>query len=82
VRTVRITKCKSCQAPIVFARTRDGYDMPLDAEPSENGNALLSNDRKVDVLGPLELLLHDREAQPLRVAHFVTCPDGEMWRRR
>jgi hypothetical protein len=77
-----MAECRSCHASIVWGRTRNNVSMPLDAEPTENGNALLHADNTIDVLGPLELQLHDRGAEPLRLSHHVTCPDADSWSRK
>lgn len=74
-------ECRSCHAPIVWGVTRNGTPMPLDAEPTPDGNVLLQG-KVADVLGPLELVAHDREARPLRMPHHATCPDASMWMRR
>lgn len=77
-----MSECRSCHAPILWGTTRNGVNMPLDAEPSAAGNAILHDNRIIDVLGPLEIMLHNRDEQPLRLPHHVTCPDGDTWRRR
>lgn len=77
-----MAQCRSCNAEIVWGTTRNGVAMPLDAEPTDEGNALLYDGGVIDVLGPLELSSHDRDAQPLRLPHHASCPDAEMWKRR
>lgn len=78
----RVSECRSCHAPIFWAVSVNEKSTPVDVEPTDDGNLLFADDgRSVTVLGPLELLLHDREAQPLRLNHFVTCPDRDSWKR-
>lgn len=80
--TFRLAQCRSCNALIIWGRTRNDVSMPVDAEPTDDGNVLIHPDGTVDVLGPLELLCHDRDAEPLRMPHHATCPDGPAWSRR
>lgn len=79
--THQISKCRSCGAAIIWAVTRNEKSIPLDAEPSPEGNVVLDDLRNATVLGPLDLLLHDRDAQPLYMPHHASCPDGEEWKR-
>lgn len=81
------TVCRSCQAPIRWARTTTGNLMPLDYEPVTQGNVLLTGRR---VEGRQGLLDECRvEAGPPMfddgtaryVAHFVTCPQADQWRK-
>jgi hypothetical protein len=78
--------CRSCGAAIVWALTASGRLMPVDANPAKGGNVRLSTDALHDhqyvatVVGPLEALI-PADSQPLHVAHFVTCPDSDRWRR-
>jgi hypothetical protein len=66
----------------VFGRTRaKGVLMPLDLDPTPDGNALLHDDGTIDVLGPMELLIHDHAAAPLRLPHHAHCPDVELFHK-
>lgn len=76
-----VRQCRSCRADIVWAITRSNTPMPLDAEPSPVGNVQVDDLRNATVLGPLDLLMWDREATPLYMPHHATCPDGEEWKR-
>jgi hypothetical protein len=87
--------CSSCNAPIVWALTERGKRMPVDAEPVEDGNVLLSHRGwpgaapVAIVQGPLEIeqlrIQHERTPQqgPLRLftSHFATCPDADQHRK-
>ena len=87
--------CKSCGAAVEWATTEKGKRMPVDAEPVEGGNILLSH-RKVGQ-PPVALYQsaeqiaklaaeHERSPQegPLRlyVSHFSTCPQAPGWRKK
>ena len=73
------SKCKSCGAPLLWARTRWGNTIPLDALPHPAGNVRLHRDGTAEVLGPSGRL--DAKG-PLYRSHYVSCPDAEKHRRR
>lgn len=58
--------CKTCKAPILWAKTENGKAVPLDAEPIkrfiEEGEVV----KLVDTY----------------VTHFATCPQADQHRRR
>jgi hypothetical protein len=68
--------CRSCGAQIVWAVTEAGKRMPVDPEPSPDGN--------VELIGSPEhprAVVHGTRplfGPPLHLAHFVTCTN---WRR-
>ena len=70
--------CRSCNAPIIWARTASNKLMPLDAEPTVLGNCVLENG-VVTVLG-----LGDAVPQnaPIYRSHFATCPTARKNRAR
>jgi hypothetical protein len=67
--------CKSCSAPIEWVKSaRTGKAMPLDIEPTDNGNLVV-----------IDGVAHPRlagDTKPRRTSHFATCPQAESWRRR
>lgn len=72
-------RCRSCGARLVWATTAAGEPMPLDAEPVPGiGNVRLA-DGRAEVLGPLEAAA---SSEVLYTAHFATCPDAAMHRKR
>lgn len=76
---LKVTECRSCRAPIVWARTVGGKLAPIDVEPVETGNVVFLDDNRAETLGPLELeLLDPRRARFLN--HFATCPDAADWK--
>lgn len=74
-----MSRCRSCDAPVLWARTVTGKLIPLDTEPSDGGNLVLDDGRA---------LIYDHTtsnemfAPPLYVSHFATCPQADRWRRR
>jgi hypothetical protein len=63
-------RCKSCDAPIVWAQLTTGSRMPFDF-PLIPQSGHRSGTRMVDVI--------DLAVSP---SHFATCPDAKRWRRR
>jgi hypothetical protein len=68
--------CRSCAAPIVWARTNRGKMMPIDPAPRSDGNLVYIGVGVVEVVTGERLPLEERY-----VAHFVTCPQAGKWRR-
>lgn len=88
-----VKKCSSCNADIVWVRTLKGKRMPLDAEPVAIGQHLDGPDTErlfalresMHPKGPLGILLWPSAAlpqEPLRVAHWATCPSAAQHRGR
>lgn len=84
--------CRSCGAPIQWAVTEKGKSMPVDLQPSEDGNILLQH-REGKV--PIALYLNEKEKQQLIdaldqrqqrhrlfLSHFVTCKQAASWRKK
>jgi hypothetical protein len=76
---LNVTACRSCRAPIVWARTVAGKLAPIDVEPAENGNVVFLDDNRAETLGPLELELLDPDRARF-LNHFATCPDADTWK--
>lgn len=71
-----MTRCKSCNAPIIFARTLAGL-MPVDEAPSPDGNVELTRmhgEQRARVVTP-------GSSETLYKAHFATCPNAAAHRR-
>lgn len=78
-----IVPCRSCKAPIVWARTINDKPMPVDAQPAPDGNVLLHEPGPTaEVLAGLFLAAARDQGLELHMPHHSTCPDGEKWRRR
>ncbi len=81
--------CRSCGADIIWAVTSTGSRMPVDAQPVDGGNVLLT-ERGAPVSGnpPLATVV-GKQAQPnlfgddgpRYVSHFSTCPNADSHRR-
>ena len=84
-------RCRSCGAPILWARMKNtGRAIPLDEKPTPDGNLWAS--QKTGPKG-IELVVHfapdknaprqdvlDRERRRW-VSHFATCPNATKHRR-
>ncbi len=69
-------KCRSCGAAILWCKTEKGKAMPVDAEPSENGNVML--------VGDVAKYVKPGETLPgiaLHLSHFATCPNAAHHRK-
>jgi hypothetical protein len=71
------TKCKSCAAPIRWAKTGAGKHMPLDYDEHEGGNVFFFKDGtcyvgKQDDPTPVDATRH--------YSHFSTCPSADRHR--
>lgn len=77
-----VEACRSCNAPVVWASTKHGKSMPVDAEPVDDGNVELAYNGSLAV-PPVASVLTGPSllGGPLRKSHFATCPDAEEWRR-
>lgn len=64
------TKCRSCNADIIWATTAAGKPAPFDAKP------VRVNELKKDLAGVLIASTFDGY-----VNHFVTCPQSRQWRK-
>lgn len=80
-------RCRSCNAPVLWCRTTSGKATPVDPDPADTGNILLSDRRWeggdiVAVVLAGDTLADARGAGDLlHLSHFVTCPQRKEWRR-
>lgn len=72
--------CRSCQAPMIWARTQAGRNIPLDPTPSPKGNVELTADNFAVVLGG-RAADERRVDTDLYISHFATCPNASRHRR-
>lgn len=70
-----MSHCRSCNAPIIWALTETGRQMPIDERPDPKGNLELyrsGTSVRVRVTMP---------GQGRHRPHFATCPEARSWRR-
>lgn len=88
---MKTSSCRSCGAPVIWATTRAGKAMPVDAAPRSDGNIeLVLND--VEGSPPIACYLKEgyRElpdgtryhVAERYVSHFVSCAQAKDWRRK
>jgi hypothetical protein len=74
-------RCRSCRAPILWAVTEKNRRIPLDPEPTADGNILLQP--RGNFLLPLATVRFAVQLDnPLRFkSHFATCPNAAQHRK-
>jgi hypothetical protein len=80
-----MSRCRSCDAEIVWATSATGKAMPLNAKPDPMGNVRLygpNGARSAVVLAAEKLKLARTAGVPLYMPHHATCPQGGAWRKR
>lgn len=82
-----MSSCRSCAAPIRWAKTLGGKAIPLNAQPDPAGNITLkeTGDPKAPlarVLAGADLFDARTAGTELWMSHYATCPDSQKWRRR
>jgi hypothetical protein len=76
-------RCRSCQAPIIWAVTERGRDTPVNAEPSADGSIALVDQGAGRTPLARVLKVADRFGRTnLRRSHFADCPSAPKWRKR
>ncbi len=74
-------KCRSCEAPILWAVTVKGRRIPLDAQPAHDGNIRLEDQGRFQP--PIAIIVTGRiENQTLYKSHFATCPNAANHRKK
>lgn len=79
-----MSRCRSCQAPIIWAETEKARRLPLDAEPFVGADAHLYVVRERIGRPPLAVGPVPVDAFPGEAvfrSHFRTCPDANDWSR-
>lgn len=71
-------RCRSCGAPLAWAKTESGRWMPLDEAPVEDGNIALAREGRDVVALNYEPLSHG--GRPRYQSHYVSCPCADQWR--
>jgi hypothetical protein len=83
-----MSACRSCEAPIVWARTEHGKRMPLDRSPyaGDDPRGLFvirheANRRRGDNFVAVAVPAGAFPDEPVYRSHFSTCPQRDDWRR-
>lgn len=68
-----MNNCRSCNADIRWVKMESGKRMPIDAQPSEQGNIVIEGDWQIG-----RVLTKEDLAQPATsprfLSHFASCP--------
>jgi hypothetical protein len=82
-----MTKCRSCDAEVMWVTLPSGKRCPLDVEQRPDGNVKLDGCEAADgnqaahvATGP-ELAALRKSRAALYFSHFATCPSAGEWRR-
>jgi hypothetical protein len=76
-------KCTTCGTSVVWATTRDGKQMPVNADPVDFGTVELHELPSGKVLATVgRYPVPGSPDRPVYVSHFATCPDANLHRRR
>jgi hypothetical protein len=70
--------CKACGAEITWAKWPSGKSMPVDAQPTEDGDLVIW-------VAVTVRKWNEKDAEydrPRYKSHFSTCPNAEQLRRR
>jgi hypothetical protein len=65
-------RCRSCGAPIIWAKTARGSPIPLDASPGPQPNLAPNADGAMVVVPP---------GSGQHTSHFATCPNAAAHRK-
>lgn len=76
-----MTKCRSCDAEVVWAKTQAGRKMPLDAQPVEGWSDLRGLFVLRDGVALGAVTAAPRAGEPVYRSHFATCPHANQHRR-
>jgi ferric-dicitrate binding protein FerR (iron transport regulator) len=74
-------RCRSCQAPIFWARTEAGRAMPVDAAPTPDGRVVLYDRGGTVMARTLKEGEQLRPGEKGRRPHHQTCPQAKEWRQ-
>lgn len=73
------SRCRLCDAPILWVTTQTGKKMPVDSVPVQNGTLVLTG-------GGDKLFSHHATPEerdkgvPLYLSHFASCPNADAFR--
>lgn len=86
--------CDACQAPLVWAKTTKGRNMPLDARRNERTGQLVAAEFENGNVADTGQVAHGHRGQLVPVvavvepgprrwrSHFASCPHAERYRKR
>lgn len=75
-----MSRCRSCDARIRWAKTATGKNMPIDLDPHPDGNLVIVDGIATVYANPLGAAQAHPDA-PRYVSHWQTCPTAFEHRR-
>lgn len=75
--------CKACNAPLIWAITKDGKRAPITRMPTADGNVLIWPSQgtvQARVFAGFALEELRAEGVPLRLNHFADCPKADAFK--
>ena len=75
-----MSACRSCGRPVIWAVTPGGRSIPLDPDPTDDGNLTLDTSSLRAVATPARATTAGY--RKLYRSHFTTCPHANQWRRK
>lgn len=73
--------CRACGASMIWGKWPNGRGVPLDAEPSADGNIRLQRDGSAEILKGVQLAPARQRKERLFITHFATCPNADSFRK-
>jgi hypothetical protein len=77
----KTSRCSTCSAQVIWARTVHGIPMMVDAQPTERGDLALQP-RQSGTPQVWKPTPEQRAGRALYRSHFATCPDADAHRRK
>ena len=74
---MKITDCRSCGEAIIWAKSKNGKAMPIDAEPTVAGKFMLHEGKPDEI----DAFYDPRYAGDRYTCHFETCANADQHRR-
>ena len=81
-----VARCRgnACRAPILWLPTPTGNRIPLEPQPTTDGNVAIEHDLLgepyAQVLSPDAARRATNAGQPLHMPHHAVCPNAEEYR--
>ncbi len=79
---MRIAECRRCHAEIIWCRTGRGKKMPVDAEPTADGQFVIEGDDHDPLVRRLPNDAAATYTGEKHTSHFATCPNADEFRNK